>query len=70
MTNREDWGISELSQAGISSRAYRPGPYSRCEGLPRAFDQMILERERQAVQRSPRSPKPGTPKFEPSNAVE
>lgn len=47
MTNREDWGISELSQAGISSRAYQPGPYSQCESLPHAFDQMILERERE-----------------------
>jgi Rieske 2Fe-2S family protein len=45
MTNREDWRISELSQAGISSRAYKPGPYSRCESLPAAFDRMILERE-------------------------
>jgi Rieske 2Fe-2S family protein len=44
-TNRQDWGISELSQAGISSRAYKPGPYSRCETLPHAFDQMILDRE-------------------------
>ena len=47
ITNREDWGISELSQKGISSRAYTPGPYSRQEGLPAAFDRMILERERQ-----------------------
>jgi Rieske 2Fe-2S family protein len=46
ITNREDWGISELSQKGISSRAYTPGPYSRQEGLPSAFDRMILERER------------------------
>ena len=45
ITNREDWGISELSQKGISSRAYTPGPYSRQEGLPSAFDRMILERE-------------------------
>jgi Rieske 2Fe-2S family protein len=45
-TNREDWAISELSQAGIKSRAYKPGPYSRCESLPHAFDQMVLERER------------------------
>jgi len=49
MTNREDWGISELSHAGISSRAYRPGPYSRCEGLPRAFDQIVLESERRGM---------------------
>jgi len=45
ITNREDWGISELSQKGISSRAYTPGPYSRQEALPAAFDRMILERE-------------------------
>ncbi len=45
-TNREDWAISELSQAGIKSRAYKPGPYSRCESLPHAFDQMVLDRER------------------------
>jgi glycine betaine catabolism A len=47
-TNREDWAISELSQAGIRSRAYKPGPYTRCESLPHAFDQMVLDREKQA----------------------
>lgn len=41
-TNREDWRICELSQSGIQSRAYQPGPYSPKEGLPRAFDEMIL----------------------------
>ncbi len=46
-TNREDWAISELSQKGISSRAYEPGPYSPREGLPLAFDRMILEPERE-----------------------
>lgn len=46
-TNREDWEISEWSQKGISSRAYEPGPYSVREGLPLAFDRMILERERE-----------------------
>ena len=46
-TNREDWAISELSQLGIKSRSYKPGPYSRCESLPRAFDEMVLEREKQ-----------------------
>jgi Rieske 2Fe-2S family protein len=45
ITNREDWRISELSQAGIRSRAYKPGPYSRCESLPAAFDRIVLERE-------------------------
>ncbi len=45
-TNKEDWHISELSQLGISSRAYEPGPYSTREGLPAAFDRMILKHER------------------------
>jgi glycine betaine catabolism A len=44
-TNREDWQISELSQQGVSSRVYTPGPYSPREGLPMAFDRMILEHE-------------------------
>jgi len=50
-TNKEDWAISELSQKGISSRAYAPGPYSPREGLPQAFDRMILEREEKAPQK-------------------
>jgi Rieske 2Fe-2S family protein len=32
-TNRQDWRVSELSQQGIASRAYRPGLYSPREGL-------------------------------------
>ena len=47
-TNREDWKISEWSQLGVSSRAYEPGPYSMREGLPLAFDRMILESERES----------------------
>jgi Rieske 2Fe-2S family protein len=47
-TNREDWNIVELSQAGIQSRAYTPGPYSPRESLLVAFDQFILTREREA----------------------
>ena len=41
MTNRQDWHVCELSQAGISSRGYSPGPYSNREDLLYAFDQMI-----------------------------
>jgi Rieske 2Fe-2S family protein len=41
LTNREDWHISELSQLGISSRAYKPGPYSKREELLWAFDQVV-----------------------------
>jgi Rieske 2Fe-2S family protein len=36
--NREDWHICEQTQLGVSSRAYRPGPYSRRESLSAAFD--------------------------------
>jgi Rieske 2Fe-2S family protein len=42
VTNREDWHISELAQAGISSRAYEPGPYSNRELLLWDFDQVVL----------------------------
>ena len=42
MTNRQDWDVCELSQAGISSRAYTPGPYSNREDLLYAFDRMIV----------------------------
>ena len=38
MTNREDWHVCELSQQGVSSRAYTPGPYSRRESMSAAFD--------------------------------
>ncbi len=43
-TNREDWRVSELSQAGIGSRAYRPGFFSPREELLWAFDRVLLER--------------------------
>jgi Rieske 2Fe-2S family protein len=43
-TNREDWRIVELSQAGIHSRAYSPGPYSHREELLYAFDQVVVQR--------------------------
>ena len=42
MTNRQDWHVCELSQAGIQSRAYTPGPYSNREDLLYAFDRMIV----------------------------
>jgi Rieske 2Fe-2S family protein len=43
LTNRQDWHVCELSQAGISSRAYTPGPYSNREDLLYAFDRLIVE---------------------------
>jgi Rieske 2Fe-2S family protein len=42
MTNRQDWHVCELSQLGVSSRAYTPGPYAQAEGLLWQFDQEYL----------------------------
>lgn len=41
-TNREDWHICELSQLGVASRAYTPGPYSPRESISAAFDREYL----------------------------
>jgi Rieske 2Fe-2S family protein len=42
MTNRQDWRVCELSQQGIASRAYQPGPYSSRESIPAAWDREYL----------------------------
>ena len=42
MTNRQDWHVCELSQQGIASKGYQPGPYSNREDLLYAFDRMIV----------------------------
>ena len=42
MTNKQDWQVCELSQQGIASRAYQPGPYSRRESIPAAWDREYL----------------------------
>ena len=42
MVNRQDWHVCELSQQGISSRVYEPGPYSARESIPAAWDQYYL----------------------------
>jgi glycine betaine catabolism A len=41
-TNRQDWHVCELSQLGVSSRAYTPGPYANAEGLAWQFDREYL----------------------------
>jgi Rieske 2Fe-2S family protein len=43
MTNKQDWHVCELSQQGISSRAYEPGPYSARETIPAAWDEYYLQ---------------------------
>jgi Rieske 2Fe-2S family protein len=42
LTNRQDWHVNELTQRGLNSRAYSPGPYSNAEGLLSAFDRHYL----------------------------
>jgi Rieske 2Fe-2S family protein len=42
MVNKQDWHVCELSQQGISSRAYVPGPYSPRESIPAAWDRYYL----------------------------
>jgi Rieske 2Fe-2S family protein len=46
ITNRQDWHVCELSQQGITSRAYRPGPYSPRESIPAAWDREYLRHMR------------------------
>jgi Rieske 2Fe-2S family protein len=41
-TNRQDWKVCELSQLGVSSRAYTPGPYSPRESVSAEFDREYL----------------------------
>jgi Rieske 2Fe-2S family protein len=44
-TNRQDAGLVEITQAGVSSPAYRPGPYSpHTEGLVEEFTAWYVER--------------------------
>ena len=43
LTNRQDWHVNELTQLGLRSRAYRPGPYSNAEGLLAAFDRHYVD---------------------------
>jgi Rieske 2Fe-2S family protein len=43
LTNRQDWHVNELTQLGLRSRAYRPGPYSNAEGLLAAFDRHYID---------------------------
>jgi Rieske 2Fe-2S family protein len=42
MINREDWHVSELTQLGVSSKAYGPSPYANRESLLAAFDREVL----------------------------
>jgi Rieske 2Fe-2S family protein len=41
-TNRQDWHVSELTQLGVRSRAYIPGPYSDREDILYALDRLLM----------------------------
>jgi glycine betaine catabolism A len=43
LTNQQDWHVNELTQLGMGSRAYSPGPYSNAEGLLGAFDRHYMQ---------------------------
>ena len=44
ITNKQDWALSDMAQQGISSKGYKPGPYSNREELLLALDKFVLER--------------------------
>jgi Rieske 2Fe-2S family protein len=44
LTNRQDWRVCELQQAGTRSAAYSPGRYSLMEDMVHAFDVMCADR--------------------------
>jgi Rieske 2Fe-2S family protein len=43
VTNRQDWRVCELTQHGVQSEAYEPGPYSNLESMLVAFDRHYLK---------------------------
>jgi Rieske 2Fe-2S family protein len=44
LTNRQDWHVCELQQAGTRSRAYTPGRYSEIEKMVHAFDAKVADK--------------------------
>ena len=62
VTNKQDWHVCELSQQGIASRAYEPGPYSSRESIPAAWDREYLRRMGGG--------KRPTPNVQPASAVD
>jgi len=54
LTNKQDWELSDLAQAGISTRGYQPGPYSNREELLIGLDKFVLERLARVDSPSPR----------------
>lgn len=44
LTNRQDWHVCELQQAGTASRAYVPGRYAAIERMVHSFDARVADR--------------------------
>ncbi len=44
ITNRQDWHVCELQQAGTASRAYLPGRYAAIERMVHSFDARVADR--------------------------
>jgi glycine betaine catabolism A len=44
ITNREDWHVCELQQAGTASRYHVPGRYASNEGMVHEFDVMVADK--------------------------
>jgi Rieske 2Fe-2S family protein len=55
--NREDWGVCELTQRGVGSRAYTPGRYTEQEDDVHAFDAMVAGRYLEALGRTAPTPR-------------
>lgn len=43
MTNQQDWEVCQLTQLGVASKAFTPGPYSDLESMLAAFDRAYLQ---------------------------
>jgi len=53
MTNKQDWRVCEISQLGVASKGYIPGPFSHQEELLFEFDHFVLDRLAGRVERKP-----------------
>ncbi len=47
ITGEQDWNISEVTQSGVRSSYYRPGPYSQAEGGAAAFTDWYIRQMRE-----------------------
>ena len=53
MTNKQDWHVCEISQLGVASKGYIPGPFTHQEELLYEFDRFVLDRLAGRTNRKP-----------------